>query len=127
MKRSQSPGLWVIAVCISLLAVSAFAQSQSGNIYGKVQAKDGSALPGVTVTLTGVGAPQTTVSDAQGNFLVGEKGTDTIRGLGGDDTIDTLDRGGPANVDHVDAGVGNDYCAVDPMDVKTSCERGPLP
>jgi hypothetical protein len=56
------------ALCISLLAVSAFAQSQSGNIYGKVQAKDGSALPGVTVTLTGVGAPQTTVSDAQGNF-----------------------------------------------------------
>src|SRR5713226_2181101 len=55
-------------VCIALLAVSAYAQIQSGNIYGKVQAKDGSALPGVTVTLTGVGAPQTAVSDAQGNF-----------------------------------------------------------
>src|SRR5260370_33311047 len=55
-------------VCIALLAVSAYAQIQSGNIYGKVQAKDGSALPGVTVTLSGVGAPQTTVSDATGNF-----------------------------------------------------------
>jgi hypothetical protein len=51
-----------------LLAGSAFAQFQTGNIYGKVQAKDGSALPGVTVVLTGVGAPQTTVTDAQGNF-----------------------------------------------------------
>jgi hypothetical protein len=55
-------------MCISLLAVSAFAQFQTGNIYGKVQAKDGSALPGVTVNLTGVGAPQSQVSDAQGNF-----------------------------------------------------------
>src|SRR5439155_11431271 len=44
------------------------AQFQTGNIYGKVQAKDGNALPGVTVTLTGVGAPQTQISDAQGNF-----------------------------------------------------------
>jgi hypothetical protein len=68
MKRSPSPRLWVIAVCAALLAVSAFAQFQTGNIYGRVQAKDGTALPGVTVTITGMGAPQTTVSDAQGNF-----------------------------------------------------------
>jgi hypothetical protein len=58
----------VAVVCVALLAGSAFAQYQTGNIYGKVQAKDGSVLPGVTVMLTGVGAPQTTVSDAQGNF-----------------------------------------------------------
>src|SRR5437879_7318188 len=57
-----------VALCIALFAVSAFAQFQTGNIYGKVQAKDGSALPGVTVMLTGVGAPQTTVSDGLGNF-----------------------------------------------------------
>jgi hypothetical protein len=56
------------ALLVSLLAVSGFAQFQSGNIYGKVQAKDGSVLPGVTVTLTGMGAPQTAVTDAQGNF-----------------------------------------------------------
>src|SRR5437667_12342527 len=69
-KGSIPPVLAVLAaaLCVSLLAVSAYAQYQSGNIYGKVQAKDGSVLPGVTVTLTGVGAPQTTVSDAQGNF-----------------------------------------------------------
>ena len=51
-----------------LIAVSALAQIQSGNIYGKVQASDGSAIPGVTVTLTGLGAPQTAVTDAEGNF-----------------------------------------------------------
>ena len=71
MKRYPTPRLLAViiaALCITLLAVSAFAQIQSGNIFGKVQAKDGSAIPGVTVTLTGVGAPQTTVTDAQGNF-----------------------------------------------------------
>ncbi|MEA2325722.1 MAG: hypothetical protein QOE68_681, partial [Thermoanaerobaculia bacterium] len=68
MKRSHSPRLWVIAVCVSLLAVSAFAQFQTGNIYGKVQGKDGGALPGVTVVLSGVGAPQTAISDSQGDF-----------------------------------------------------------
>src|ERR1043166_257524 len=56
------------ALLVSLLAVSAFGQAQTGNIYGKVQAKDGSALPGVTVTLSGVGAPQTFVTDNTGSF-----------------------------------------------------------
>ncbi len=70
MKRCPSPRLLaaITAMCIALLAVSAFAQFQTGNIYGKVQAKDGSALPGVTVVLSGVGAPQTSISDSQGAF-----------------------------------------------------------
>src|SRR5256885_15921631 len=55
------------ALC-ALLAAGAYAQFQTGNIYGKAQAKDGSLLPGVTVTLAGVGAPQSTVTDGQGNF-----------------------------------------------------------
>ena len=58
----------VATLCLSLMAVSAFAQLQTGNIFGKVQAKDGSTLPGVTVTLTGVGAPQNAVTDATGLF-----------------------------------------------------------
>ncbi|HSP33358.1 MAG TPA: carboxypeptidase-like regulatory domain-containing protein [Thermoanaerobaculia bacterium] len=57
-----------IALLLSLFAVTTFAQLQTGNIFGKVQVKDGSLLPGVTVTLTGVGAPQTFVTDATGNF-----------------------------------------------------------
>jgi hypothetical protein len=56
------------ALLVSLVAVSGFAQFQTGNIYGKVQAKDGSVLPGVTVTLTGVGAPANTVTGPQGEF-----------------------------------------------------------
>src|ERR1700693_5317964 len=55
-------------LCVALFAVSGFAQFQTGNIYGKVQAKDGSALPGVTVTLTGVGAPQQAVTSPLGDF-----------------------------------------------------------
>jgi Carboxypeptidase regulatory-like domain/TonB-dependent Receptor Plug Domain len=72
MKRC--PPLWYraawAAVLVSLLAVSAYAQTglQSGNIFGVVEANDGSVLPGVTVTLTGVGAPQVQVTDAQGRF-----------------------------------------------------------
>jgi len=60
--------LSLLCICLCILAVPLFAQLQTGNIFGKVQAKDGSALPGVTVVLTGVGAPQTFVTDAQGNF-----------------------------------------------------------
>src|SRR5438552_3333500 len=57
------------AMLVSLLAVSAFGQGlQTGNIFGHTQAKDGTALPGVTVTLTGVGAPQTFVTDGAGAF-----------------------------------------------------------
>jgi Carboxypeptidase regulatory-like domain/TonB-dependent Receptor Plug Domain len=71
MKWCPTPRFMAVitaALLISLFAVSGFAQFQTGNIYGKVQAKDGSVLPGVTVTLTGVAAPQTAVTDAQGNF-----------------------------------------------------------
>jgi len=70
MKRSPNSRILAIVatLCLSLMAVSAFAQLQTGNIFGKTQAKDGSALPGVTVTLTGNGAPQSTVTDATGNF-----------------------------------------------------------
>ena len=58
----------VAALLVALIAVSASAQYQSGNIYGRTTAKDGSLLPGVTVTLTGVGAPQVAVSDGKGEF-----------------------------------------------------------
>ncbi len=57
-----------ILVAATLVAGPLLAQLQTGNIYGKVQAKDGSVLPGVTVTLSGVGAPQTFVTDNTGSF-----------------------------------------------------------
>jgi hypothetical protein len=59
----------VSALLVSLLAVSgAYAQLQTGSITGVVEGSDGAALPGVTVILTGVGAPMTQISDAQGRF-----------------------------------------------------------
>ena len=84
MKWCPTPKFMAVltaALLVSLFAVSGFAQFQTGNIYGKVQAKDGSVLPGVTVTLTGIGAPQTTVTDSQGNyrFLNLSPGTYTIK------------------------------------------------
>ena len=65
MKRCPN---FVMFIAVALLAVSAFAQYQTGNIYGRVQAKDGSVLPGVTVTLTGVAAPRTEISGPNGEF-----------------------------------------------------------
>src|SRR5438445_12080145 len=67
--HNRSPVKLLVTLVLALLcAMSAYAQFQTGNIYGKVQAKDGSALPGVTVTLTGVGAPQTAVTGPLGDF-----------------------------------------------------------
>jgi hypothetical protein len=70
MKRC--PPIWLRAVwtalLVSLIAVGAYAQLQSGNIFGTVTGNDGAALPGVTVTLTGVGAGQNTVTDSAGRF-----------------------------------------------------------
>lgn len=65
--RSVANTIFAILL-VSLFSGSAFAQTQTGNIFGKVMAKDGSALPGVTVTLTGLGAPQTFITDGQGDF-----------------------------------------------------------
>ena len=45
---------------------SAWGQLQTGNLYGVVFYSNGSPLPGVTTTLSGLGAPQIQVSNAQG-------------------------------------------------------------
>lgn len=58
---SFTAGLW-------FFATTALAQSQAGSISGKTTAEDGSVLPGVTVTLTGVGAPQTFVTTSEGDY-----------------------------------------------------------
>jgi len=49
-------------------AAALMAQATTGNIYGKVTDESGGVLPGVSVTLTGVGAPQTTTTGSQGEF-----------------------------------------------------------
>lgn len=57
-----------LAVAALLLSGPVSAQLQTGSIHGTVLSQDGGALPGATVTLTGVGAPQVQVSDEQGKF-----------------------------------------------------------
>ncbi|HWM92358.1 MAG TPA: TonB-dependent receptor [Thermoanaerobaculia bacterium] len=59
-----------LAAVVSVLALTgpASAQLQTGNIHGTVYGQDRVELPGVTVTLTGIGAPQVQVTDEQGKF-----------------------------------------------------------
>jgi hypothetical protein len=68
----KSIKLWgrvvAVAALLLLVGVPGFAQLQSGNLYGTIVDDQGSALPGVTVTLSGQGAPAVQVTDAQGKF-----------------------------------------------------------
>lgn len=58
----------VTGLLLLLITAGAWAQTQTGNIFGTVQTRDGAVLPGATVTLTGVGAPQVFITDEQGRF-----------------------------------------------------------
>jgi len=54
---------------LSLLAAfSAFGQTAGGNVVGAVTDSQGNGIPGVTVTLSGIGAPQVFVTGANGNY-----------------------------------------------------------
>ena len=59
-----------LSICFSgyVLAQDPSAQIRTGNLYGTVTDDQAAPLPGATVTLTGVGAPQVQVTDAQGHF-----------------------------------------------------------
>ena len=57
----------VLAACWLGVGV-AHGQLQTGNLYGSVVDEQGEALPGVTVTLSGKGAPQVQVTNAKGLF-----------------------------------------------------------
>ncbi|HEX6100832.1 MAG TPA: carboxypeptidase regulatory-like domain-containing protein [Thermoanaerobaculia bacterium] len=62
------PRLFGSLLLFSILVTPLLAQTQSGNIIGKVLSNDGAVLPGVTVTVTGIGAPQTFVTTSDGDF-----------------------------------------------------------
>jgi hypothetical protein len=64
--RKLAHALFAAVLCF--VAAAADAQIQTGDIYGTVTDPDGKALPGVSVTLTGVGAPRTAQTDAGGRF-----------------------------------------------------------
>src|ERR1700680_3170595 len=70
MKSNSQWGRLVAFAAVLLLIAggAAFAQLQTGNLYGKVSDQTGAALPGVTVTLDTGEAPQVQVTNAQGEF-----------------------------------------------------------
>lgn len=58
-----------VAVAVALAMTGlALGQAQSGNLYGKVVAEDGSAMPGVAVSLSGMGGSMTFSTDPRGEF-----------------------------------------------------------
>ena len=61
----------VVFVLVTMLAMPAFAQQQTGSISGRAEDQSGGALPGVTVSITSdnlIGGPRTAVTDAQGVY-----------------------------------------------------------
>lgn len=60
----------VVLVAVFLSAGSARAQTQTGEIYGKVTDQSGAVMPGTTVTLTSPALlqPQSTISAASGSY-----------------------------------------------------------
>src|SRR5581483_10897067 len=64
MRRSLAAGL-LAAVLFPALAA---AQLTTGDVFGTVTDEHHQALPGVTLTLTGVGGPQTAQADDHGKF-----------------------------------------------------------
>mgnify|MGYP003446030640 CR=1 FL=1 len=59
---------WTCLLGLALLAIPAGAQLQTGDLYGRVADEQGQALPGATITLSGIGAPRVQVSDDSGLF-----------------------------------------------------------
>lgn len=67
--RSRSRWTFIaVSLVLVLFATSGVAQQSAGNVVGRVLDASGRPLPGVTITLTGVGAPQTTVTRADGRY-----------------------------------------------------------
>src|ERR1051325_5076704 len=57
-----------LLVALLFIAASAFGQLTTGELGGTAVDQSGSALPGVTVTAAGLGAPLVQVTDAEGRF-----------------------------------------------------------
>jgi len=76
-------GLCFAAAILLLLSTAgpAFAQEDTGNVYVKVLDTGGNPLPGVTVELTGMGAPRIMVTNTSGEarFLGLDPGTVSLR------------------------------------------------
>ncbi len=109
----------VVAVMLLMPARPAGAQQQTGDLYGTVSDEQKQPLPGVTVTLSGVGAPQVQQSDGQGKFrfLNLYPGSYALRAdLEGFSTVErpglTIKVGGKANIEITLSGAVKDVITV---------------
>lgn len=73
MRRVSVSSSWRRAVAVAAVlflsaGAAAYGQVLTGNLYGTTTDNQGQPLPGVTVTVTGYGAPRVQVTDAQGQF-----------------------------------------------------------
>src|SRR5712692_52565 len=68
--RTSRNALAIAVIGLALLAFSGAltAQQLTGNIFGYVTDEQGGRLPGVNVTLSGIGAPKTQTTDARGEY-----------------------------------------------------------
>ncbi|HWZ86143.1 MAG TPA: carboxypeptidase regulatory-like domain-containing protein [Thermoanaerobaculia bacterium] len=70
-RLARRPTRWrwgaVLAALFALVPLAS-AQQVTGNIYGHVVDEQGARLPGVTVTLSGIGAAKTQTTDSRGEF-----------------------------------------------------------
>jgi hypothetical protein len=83
--------LLVLLVLGTLAAAPVLAQIETGDLYVQVQDEKNQPLPGATVSLTGVGAPQVQTTDREGNarFLHLYPGKYAVKGeLEGFSTVD---------------------------------------
>lgn len=66
--RRNVAAIAIAALAFLTLGGALIAQQLTGNIYGYLTDEQGGRLPGVTVTLSGIGAPQTQTTDARGEY-----------------------------------------------------------
>lgn len=88
-RASLAAALWLLLPAAPLLG-----QAQSGNVFTRTVDEAGAPLPGVSVTLTGIGAPVTRFSDAKGEtrFLTLSPGSYRITSsLSGFNTVERKD------------------------------------
>ena len=63
--------VFTFGVILCLLVVGmASGQNTTGNLYGTIVDESGSALPGVQITVSGIGADRTQFTDASGSFRI---------------------------------------------------------
>jgi hypothetical protein len=66
MEKKGWRGAGILALALLFASGIALGQAQTGNIYGRATDEQGGALPGVSVTLKGVSAPLTQVTNVNG-------------------------------------------------------------